>query len=76
MNFPSIDQSVGVTREPTPKSSSSLIDPLGSFQYRSDAPLLVELKTMRLPSGDQIGFQSHAGSTVRYLLKKSSRAYL
>src|SRR6266571_9376539 len=65
MNFPSEDQSVGTfTLLLVLSSSSSLLLPLAGFTYRFGGPFLSEAKTILLPSGDQIGAKSQAGSKV------------
>src|SRR5712664_3658628 len=64
MNFPSKDQSVGVFKPLDLSSSSSLPLLPAGFTYRFGAPSLVEVKAILLPSGDQTGAKSQAGSKV------------
>src|SRR6516164_4979608 len=64
MSLPSEDQSVGNFTLPVLSSSSSLLLPLAGLTNKSGNPVLVELKTILVPSGDQIGVLSKAGSTV------------
>ena len=63
---PSFDQSVAVIESPAASSGSSL-PPLSDFTYRSCVPFRLELNTRRLPSGDQTGKMSSAGSNMNRL---------
>src|SRR3989442_6297497 len=65
MKRPSLDQSLGHFRSFVLNSSSSLPAPLADFWYKFPAPSRSEAKTMRLPSGDQMGRKSSAGSKVK-----------
>src|SRR5215510_16449487 len=64
MNFPSKDQSLAAIILLPLNSSSSLLLPSAGFTYSCGRPVLAELKTILLPSGDHTGEKSQAGSTV------------
>src|SRR6266498_5238573 len=64
MNRPSEDQSSTNFVLFDLKSSSSFPEPLEDLQYRSNGPVRFDEKTTRLPSGDQTGLVSTAGSNV------------
>src|SRR5437899_4276097 len=65
MKCPSLDQSLGHFRSFVLNSRSSLPAPLADFWYKFPGPSRSEANTMRLPSGDQMGRKSSAGSKVK-----------
>src|SRR5215510_9780735 len=64
MNFPSLDQSWRNFRSVVFNKSSSLPALLADFTYKFPVPSRSLTNAIRLPSGDQIGIESSAGSNV------------
>src|SRR5258705_10555710 len=65
MKRPSVDQSDGSFARLDLYSGSSCPDPSDIFWKRFGAPSRSEAKTIRFPSGDQVGAKSTAASKVK-----------
>src|SRR6266581_2895695 len=73
-NWPLLDQSCAYVFFGVSNSNSSALAPLADFTYRLNGPFLVDEKTIRIPSGDQIGTMSTPGSNVKRVMRSRTRS--